>query len=133
MRRGTPFPALALQFSQSTSAANGGDIGWIEQGTLDDTAEATIRAVNPPQVTPPIRSIGGYYIYGVRARRTIAQASPEDITVEVAQLRLPIERGPRADQQALLDLAEQVRSTVSGCDDLRRVAEIGRASCRERV
>lgn len=123
MRRGTPFPALALQFSQSTSAANGGDIGWVEQGTLDDVAEAAIRQTNPPAVTTPIRSIGGYYIYGVRARRTIAQASPEDIIVEVAQLRLPVERGgPRADQQALLDLAEQVRSTVSGCDDLRRVA-----------
>jgi peptidyl-prolyl cis-trans isomerase SurA len=123
MRRGTPFPALALQFSQSTSAANGGDIGWVEQGTLDDTAEAAIRQVNPPGITPPIRSIGGYYIYGVRARRTIAQASPDDIMVEVAQLRLPIERGPRgADQQALVDLAEQVRTTVSGCEDLRRVA-----------
>jgi peptidyl-prolyl cis-trans isomerase SurA len=123
IRRGTSFPAVALQFSQSTSAANGGDIGWVEQGTLDDSAEAAIRAVNPPQITPPIRSIGGYYIYGVRQRRTIAMASPDDITVEVAQLRLPIERGPRgADQAALLDLAEQVRTSVSGCDDLRRVA-----------
>jgi peptidyl-prolyl cis-trans isomerase SurA len=121
MHRGTSFASLALQFSQSTSAAQGGDIGWIEQGTLDDSAEAAIRAVNPPQVTAPIRSVGGYYIYGVRGRRTIAMASPEDITVEVAQLRLPIERG-RADQAALLDLAEQVRTTVSGCDDLRRVA-----------
>jgi peptidyl-prolyl cis-trans isomerase SurA len=123
MRRGTPFPALALQFSQSTSAANGGDIGWVEQGTLDDTAEAAIRAVTPPAVTPPIRSVGGYYIYGVRNRRTIAMANPEDIAVEVSQLRLPIERGPRGtDQAALLDLAEQVRTSVSGCDDLRRVA-----------
>src|SRR5205807_3820246 len=111
------------QFSQSTSAANGGDIGWVEQGTLDDTAEAAIRAVTPPAVTPPIRSVGGYYIYGVRNRRTIAMANPEDIAVEVSQLRLPIERGPRGtDQAALLDLAEQVRTSVSGCDDLRRVA-----------
>jgi peptidyl-prolyl cis-trans isomerase SurA len=123
MHRGTSFAALALQFSQSTSAASGGDIGWVEQGTLDDSAEAAIRAVNPPQVTAPIRSVGGYYIYGVRQRRTIAMANPEDITVEVAQLRLPIERGPRgADQAALLDLAEQLRTSVSGCDDLRRVA-----------
>jgi peptidyl-prolyl cis-trans isomerase SurA len=122
LHRGTSFPALALQFSQSTSASTGGDIGWVEQGTLDDSAEAAIRAVNPPGVTPPIRSVGGYYIYGVRQRRTIAQANPEDVAVEVAQLRLPIERGPRGDQQALLDLAEQLRTTVSGCDDLRRVA-----------
>jgi len=122
MRRGVPFPALALQFSQSTSAANGGDIGWVEQGTLDDAAETAIRQVNPPGISQPIRSVGGYYLYGVRARRTIAQASPDDVIVEVSQLRLPVERGPRADQAALLDLAEQVRSTVSGCDDLRRVA-----------
>lgn len=122
MRRGMPFPAIALQFSQSTSAPSGGDIGWIEQGTLDDTAEAAIRQLSPGQLTQPLRSIGGYYIYALRQRRTIAMANPDDTVVSVAQLRLPIDRGPRGDIQALQDLAEQVRSSVEGCDDLRRLA-----------
>ena len=122
MRRGFPFPAVALQFSQSASASNGGDIGWVEQGTLDDAAEAAIRQLNPGQLTQPLRSIGGYYIYALRQRRTIAMANPDDTIVSVAQLRLPLDRG-RGDAQALRDLAEQIRSSVSGCNDLRHVAE----------
>ncbi|MBL8834988.1 MAG: peptidylprolyl isomerase [Alphaproteobacteria bacterium] len=120
MRRGMPFPAIALQFSQSASASSGGDIGWVEQGTLDDTAEAAIRQLNPGQITTPLRSIGGYYIYALRQRRTIAMANPDDTIVSVAQLRLPI--GARGDQQALQDLAEQIRVSVNGCNDLRQVA-----------
>ncbi|MDO9125549.1 MAG: SurA N-terminal domain-containing protein, partial [Parvibaculum sp.] len=36
MREGAPFEAVAHQFSQSASAANGGDIGWVHASQLPD-------------------------------------------------------------------------------------------------
>ncbi|MGL1530599.1 peptidylprolyl isomerase, partial [Vibrio parahaemolyticus] len=30
------FPSLARQFSQGTSAASGGDLGWVQPGTLPE-------------------------------------------------------------------------------------------------
>ena len=34
IKQGAPFSSIANQFSQSPSAADGGDIGWIVQGQL---------------------------------------------------------------------------------------------------
>jgi peptidyl-prolyl cis-trans isomerase SurA len=123
MRRGYPFFAAALQFSRGASATSGGDIGWVERGQFDPAAESAIAAVTPPNLTPPLRGVGGYYIYGVRARRQIAVAPPEQTVVEVMQLRFPIERtGARSDRDTVVQLADTVRQTITGCPDLRRVA-----------
>jgi len=115
---------VARQFSQSASAATGGDIGWVQSGTLDNDIEAAV--VNTPagQVTEPIRSVAGYYIYGVRQRRTIAAASVDDAKVTLVQLLLPLERtATEADVESQKALAETVRESVSGCADLGRVAK----------
>ena len=66
---GAPFPAVARQFSQNPTAAQGGDLGWVlarpaaagtRQGAADDAARQIV-----PQ---PIRAAGGYYILALRAR-----------------------------------------------------------------
>lgn len=120
LRRGLPFPAVALQFSQSASAVNGGEIGWVERGQLDEAAEAVISATAPGQITQPIRVPGGFSIYAVRQRRQIAVATPDQTSLEIMQLRFPI--GAGADAATQRDLAGQVRGNVNGCDDLRAVA-----------
>jgi peptidyl-prolyl cis-trans isomerase SurA len=124
LQRGAPFPELARQFSQSASAATGGDIGWVQSGTLESDVASAIANTPPGRATEPIRSVGGYYIYGVRQRRTIAAASPDDARVSLVQMLLPLEAkaGP-TEQESVKQLAEQVRETVSGCADLARVAK----------
>lgn len=124
LRRGVSFPDIARQFSQSASAATGGDIGWVQGGTLDNDIEAAISQTPPGQITEPIRSVAGYYIYAVRQRRTIAAASPDDAKVTLVQMLIPLE--PSASQSEVASqtaLAETVRESVSGCADLGRVAK----------
>lgn len=124
LRRGVNFPTMARQFSQSASAAVGGDIGWVQSGTLDDDIENVLKDLPAGQVSEPIRSIAGYYIYAVRQRRTIAAPSADESKVSLMQLLLPLERGAtEADIDAQTALAETVRETVSGCADLERVAK----------
>jgi peptidyl-prolyl cis-trans isomerase SurA len=124
LRRGVNFPTMARQFSQSASAAVGGDIGWVQSGTLDDDIENVLKDTPSGQVTEPIRSIAGYYIYGLRQRRTIAAPSADESKVTLMQLVLPLERdATQADIDAQTGLAETVRETVSGCADLQRVAK----------
>ena len=127
MQRGISFVAIAQQFSQSASAAAGGDIGWVAQGQLGDEIDNTLAQIRPGEVTAPLRTVGGYYIYGMRNRRLIAGASPDEATLALAQLLLPIPGGRgEAEAQATLQLAETVRESVVGCDDLGRVArELG--------
>ncbi len=45
MRRGVSFSAMAQQFSQSASASQGGDIGWVEKGSLDPEVVNVIDAL----------------------------------------------------------------------------------------
>jgi peptidyl-prolyl cis-trans isomerase SurA len=124
MQRGVPFATLAQQFSQSASAATGGDIGWVGLGRLGDDVDKTLESIRPGEVTAPLRAVGGYHIYGLRNRRTIAGANPEDATLALTQLLLPARRP--AEQESALQLAETVREAVNGCDDLARVArELG--------
>ena len=124
LRRGTPFPDMARQFSQSASAASGGDIGWVQSGMLEADVEAAIERTPPGQLTDPVRSVGGYYIYAVRQRRIIAAASPNDATVTLVQMLLPFESGGApAEIDSLKELADTVRESVSGCADLKRVSE----------
>src|SRR5262245_30159959 len=67
--QGAPFATVAGQFSQSPSAADGGDIGWVVQGQLADDLDGALSKLRPGQTTEPIRSEGGYYVLLLRDRR----------------------------------------------------------------
>jgi peptidyl-prolyl cis-trans isomerase SurA len=124
MRRGTSFAAIAQQFSQAASASQGGDIGWVERGQLDDDVAKQIEELEPNHATPPIRTPTGFYVYLLRDKRVLAAANPEDSTVTLAQLVLPLEPGATADEiESQKSLAQTVRETVAGCDDLKQAAD----------
>lgn len=121
MQRGTNFAAIAQQFSRSASAAIGGDIGWVQDGQLEPEVENAVKAIRPGEVTPPVRTAGGFYVIGLRGRRTVAGASLDEAIVLLTQLvfqaRTPDEF--RVAEQ----LAGELRGTVSGCDELAKVAK----------
>lgn len=123
MHKGTAFSAMAQQFSQAASASQGGDIGWVERGQLDPEVQKAIEDLDTNHATLPIRTPTGYYVYLLRDKRTLAAADPEDATVTLAQLVLPVDAGATADDiKAQKDLADTVRQDVNGCDDLKRAA-----------
>lgn len=121
MQRGTSFPAIAQQFSQSASAATGGDIGWVQEGQLDAELENAVKGLRAGEVTAPVRTAGGFYLFGLRGRRTIAGATPDDAVVMLTQLILPA-RNP-AEARSSLQLANTLRSAVNGCEELAKAAK----------
>ena len=80
--QGVSFGIVAGQFSQSPSAADGGDIGWVTQGELAEELDTALSQLKPGQIAGPIRAEGGYHILLLRDRREPAGAN-------VAQLPLP--------------------------------------------
>ncbi|MFM8679891.1 MAG: peptidylprolyl isomerase [Alphaproteobacteria bacterium] len=126
MQRGTNFAAIAQQFSRTASAAGGGDIGWIQDGQLEPELEAAVKAIRPGEVTAPIRTAGGFYVIGVRGRRTVAQASPDEAVVLLTQLVMQA-RTPD-EFRAAEQLADELRGSVNGCDELAKVAKELRVS-----
>lgn len=61
-RNGARFNALAREFSQSASAAVGGDLGWVTKGQLDTPIERTIAGMSKGEVAGPVQTLSGYYI-----------------------------------------------------------------------
>ena len=103
---GAPFQTVAGQFSQSPSAADGGDMGWVVQGQLPDELDHLLVDMKPGQVAGPVRAEGGYYLLLLRDRREPASsvaaeappAPPPDPNAPVPLERLLIPLPANADQ-----------------------------------
>lgn len=133
IKAGTPFPVLAQQFSQSPSAADGGDLGWLQPGQLEPQLEQAVRNLQPREVSAPIRTITGFSILYLIERRTFqGGGNPGDATVQIDQLVLPLQANAAArDVASQMNLAQQLAENANSCADLAALAkEIkgGRAS-----
>lgn len=97
-----PFQSVAAQFSQSASAARGGDIGWLQADQLPDELSAALPAMNEGTLSPPLRTTTGYYILSLRKKREI---SDDTLPSRDAVLqRIGMERLERLQRRYLMDL-----------------------------
>lgn len=97
-----PFQSVAAQFSQSASAARGGDIGWLQADQLPEELAAALPALNEGTLSKPLRTTTGYYILSLRKKREI---SSDTLPSRDAVLqRLGIERLERLQRRYLMDL-----------------------------
>lgn len=108
MQRGAPFPLVARQFSQSPSAAAGGDIGWIASTELAPELQPVAAQLQAGQVSLPIRTPTGVYIIAMRERRAGAPPGATSI-VSLRQIVAPASR-----QNAM----ERLQRRLRGCGDL---------------
>ena len=81
MRQGVPFTVVAQQFSACTTAAVGGDLGWVRAGELPPELDDAIRSMPPGAVTNPIPSDGAFMILAVRDKRAAVVAGEPTFTL----------------------------------------------------
>jgi peptidyl-prolyl cis-trans isomerase SurA len=122
IRRGANFTALARQFSQSATAAVGGDMGWVEQGTLDPALEKVVERLPLGQVSGPVRTIAGYHLLVVHDKREGASSTTEstELKLEHFFLAAPANAKPE-DIAALRSVAQSVSETATSCADFAKL------------
>lgn len=133
IKSGAPFAAIARQFSQSPSAAQGGSIGVIYDGQLPPELNKALSTMKTGEVSPPIRAIGGYYILLLHQRleplgTKIETVKPEDRvlppTLPLGRLLLPLPPKPSpALQENAMRIAHALVGHISGCAVLPKVAK----------
>jgi peptidyl-prolyl cis-trans isomerase SurA len=138
LQQGAPFGTVAGQFSQSPSAADGGDIGWVIQGQLAEEIDAQLVKLRPGQIAGPIRAEGGFYVLLVRDRKEpfgtnieemMEQMMPELIfdpnrPIPLDRLLIPLPSNPTEDvKEKAMGMANDVRKQVRTCNDLPLVAD----------
>ena len=133
LRAGASFPNLARQFSQSPSAAEGGEIGVVYDGQLAPELNNALLSMKTGELSQPVRSTGGYYILLLRQRFEPSNAQIEEIKPSEATLPdvLPLGRillplGPKPKKEfveQVLNVANQIRGAITSCDFASKVPE----------
>jgi peptidyl-prolyl cis-trans isomerase SurA len=121
LREGASFDSLARQVSAAASAENGGDVGWIRGSAIPQELRNTLESMRKGEISDPIPSPVGYYIFLLRDRRlNQADASAGGAEVDLAQILLPVDGG--ADVAALRARAAELRQDLGDCGAMARTA-----------
>lgn len=122
LRAGASFSALARSFSQSATATNGGDLGWLPIGQLPPELETHLAAMQPGQATPPVRTQSGYYLLALLERRAAAAFGTENVSMALQQVVLPLPEGATADQvKAQEAKAAAYTQNARSCTDMEQL------------
>ena len=62
LRAGASFSAVAQQFSESSTSGQGGYIGWVTEGQLDNKIIDALKKLDKNGISNPVNSTSGYYI-----------------------------------------------------------------------
>lgn len=115
IHKGAPFAAVARQFSNSPSAANGGDVGWISPGEMPPEVDAALDSLRPGQISAPIPVKDGVYIVYLRDRRAGGTTSVVDLRQAAIALPKNATDAQVSDAQSRL-LA--LKAKLNGCDNM---------------
>lgn len=86
-----PFGVVAAQFSKSSSAQQGGALGWVQEGELPKELDVVVRSLSEGQISPPIKGLSGYHILTLAGTRQISEETlpkEEDVLNAIGLQRL---------------------------------------------
>jgi peptidyl-prolyl cis-trans isomerase SurA len=124
LRQGGSFVAYARQFSEASTAAVGGDLGWIQLAQLQNAQlEAVAAEMSPGQLVGPIRIPGGFSILYLIDKRQVLMADPRDAVLSLKQIQISFDPGTSqaAAQQRVAAFTEGVQN-IRGCGDAENAA-----------
>jgi peptidyl-prolyl cis-trans isomerase SurA len=125
MKQGARFSAVARQFSQSATAAVGGDIGYVRPDQLAPELGKAVTTLRPGELSPPVRTGGGYYLLLVLDRRTGSSGGGEqDQVFDIVQVVFPFPaKAAEAARRGAMAEAESVRGQAKDCPTMRKIGK----------
>jgi peptidyl-prolyl cis-trans isomerase SurA len=123
LREGASFDSLARQVSAAASAETGGDVGWIRSSAIPQELRNTLESMREGEISDPIPSPVGYYIFLLRDRR-LNQAAVDgaagDVEVDLAQILFPVDA--QDDVDAVRVQAAELRADLGDCAAMAETA-----------
>jgi peptidyl-prolyl cis-trans isomerase SurA len=123
LQGGASFTQIARQFSSASTAATGGDTGWLSDAELPAELRPVVDQLRPGELSKPIPAQNGVYIVLLRDKR--AGSSSELISLKQAAISLPPDASPQAVADAQRKLMGLRAELKDGCDGLEaRAAKV---------
>lgn len=118
LKGGGSFVAYARQYSEASTAAVGGDLGWIRLAQLPSELSAAAGTMAAGQLAGPIEIRGGFSILYLIDKRQVLTADPRDALLSLKQISIEFPKGTsnEAAGKRAAEFAAAVKA-IKGCGD----------------
>ena len=123
IRQGGSFAAYARQFSEASTAAVGGDLGWVRAPQLPDALAQAAQELSVGQIAGPIAIPGGFSIVYLVDSRQVLTTDPRDAVLNLRQLSVKFDPGlTPAAATAKAEAFAKATQAMGGCGKVAEVA-----------
>ncbi len=123
IRQGGSFAAYARQFSEASTAAVGGDLGWVRAPQLPDALAQAVQEINVGQIAGPVAIPGGFSIVYLVDSRQVLTSDPRDAVLNLRQLSLKFAPGTTpAQATAKAEAFATATQRMQGCGGAAAIA-----------
>ena len=123
LKNGASFAGYARQYSEASTAAVGGDLGWVRPEQLPGPLAAAVRQMTPGSVSNPIPVPGGVSIIAVQDTRKILTPDPRDAVLSLKQVSISFPKGTsRQAAEPIVSQFAQAARNVGGCGGAEKIA-----------
>ena len=124
IRAGASFQGYARQFSEASTAALGGDLGWVRVEQLPAELVPAVTQMPVSTISEPIEVPGGYSIVLLTDTRQILVADPRDAVLSLMQLSITMPAGStEAQARARAEQLTRATQSMGGCGRANEVAQ----------
>jgi peptidyl-prolyl cis-trans isomerase SurA len=123
LKNGASFAAFARQYSEASTAAVGGDLGWVRPEQLPTPLADAVRQMGPGTISNPIPVAGGVSIIAVQDTRKILTPDPRDAVLSLKQISLAFPKGTTRQQaEPVLEQFVSATRNIGGCGGAEKIA-----------
>jgi peptidyl-prolyl cis-trans isomerase SurA len=123
LRNGASFAGYARQYSEASTAAVGGDLGWVRPEQLPGPLAASLQQLSPGSISNPIPVPGGVSIIAVQDTRKILTSDPRDAVLSLKQVSISFPKGTsRQTAEPIVSRFGEAAKNVGGCGGADKIA-----------
>lgn len=111
IKEGEDFISLAKEYSQDTSASNGGDLGFFTRGQMVKPFEQVAFALKPGEVSEPVRTKFGWHLIRVDDKKNATVKPLSDVRDKI-EAKIKNGLGQDLAHERALDLLDQMPYSI---------------------
>jgi peptidyl-prolyl cis-trans isomerase SurA len=123
LRNGASFAGYARQYSESSTAPVGGDLGWVRPEMLPAPLANALREMPVGAISNPIAVPGGFSILAVQDTRKILTPDPRDAVLSLKQVSITFPKGTTKETaEPIVSRFAEAAKSVGGCGGAEKIA-----------
>ncbi|HEX3422812.1 MAG TPA: peptidylprolyl isomerase [Sphingomicrobium sp.] len=123
LKNGASFAGYARQYSEASTAAVGGDLGWVRPEQLPAPLATALRQMSPGTISDPIPVQGGVSIIAVQDTRKSGVADPRDAVLSLKQVSIAFPKGTTREQaEPIVARFADAAKNIGGCGGADKIA-----------